>query len=124
MKLNREELKAACYEVATNTMWERRPIDVASIEAVAAQFFKIAEDHEEYVVELGRDPNLIIRAVRYLNHVHAMPPMRDDTDWFYEMLQVLVELACPNTAGSPELEAFYRDIEEGIASLRADYQND
>jgi hypothetical protein len=124
MKLNREELKAACYEVATNTMWERRPVDVASIEAVAAQFFKIAEENEEFIVGQGRDPNLIVRAVRYLNHAHAMPPMRDDTHWFYDMLQVLIELACPNTGASRELEAFYQDIEEGIAESRADYEDE
>jgi hypothetical protein len=123
MKLNREELRAACYDVATNTMWVQRPVDVASIEAVSARFFKIAEDQEQFVTELGRDPNLIVRAVRYLNHAHAMPPMRDDTKWFYDMLQVLIDLACPNTGASPELEIFFRDIEEGIAASRSDYQD-
>ena len=121
MKLNRDELKAACYEVATNTMWDRRPVDVDSIQAVAAKFFEIAEFHEEFVTGQGRDPNLIIRAVRYLNHVHAMPPMRDDTRWFDDMLQVLVELACPNTGASRDQELFYQDIEQGIAESRANY---
>ena len=60
-------------------MWDRRPVDVDSIQAVAATFFEIAAFHEQFVTEQGRDPNLIISAVRYLNHVHAMPPMRDDT---------------------------------------------
>jgi hypothetical protein len=121
MKLDREELKSACYGVATNTMWAQRPVDVASIEAVAAEFFKIAADQEEFVRGQDRDPNLIVRAVWYLNHSHAMPPMRDDTQWFYDMLQVLVELACPNTGASPDLEPFFRDVEQGIATSRADY---
>lgn len=123
MKLNREELKAVCYEVATNTMWAQRPVDVASIEAVSARFFKIAQEQEQFVTELDRDPNLIVRAVRYLNHAHAMPPMRDDTQWFYDMLRVLIELACPDTGASPELEAFFRDIEEGIATSRNEYRD-
>ena len=117
MKLNRDELKAACYAVATNTMWEQRPVDVKSIQAVAANFVKIAEFHEEFVVEQGRDPNLIVRAVRYLDHVHAMPPMRDDTRWFDDMLQVLIELACPNTGASRELEAFFRISKKESLSL-------
>lgn len=121
MKLNRDELRSACYEVATNTMWERRPVDVESIQAVAAKFVKIAEFHEEFVVGQRRDPNLIVRSVRYLNHVHAMPPMRDDTQWFDDMLQVLIELACPNTGASRDQELFYQDIEKGISESRADY---
>lgn len=121
MKLNRDELKEACYAVATNTMWQRRPVDVESIQAVAAEFVRIAEFHEEYLLEMGRDPNIIVGAVRYLNHVHAMPPMREDTGWFYDMLQVLIELACPNSAGSCELEPFFQNIEEGISQYRADY---
>lgn len=121
MKLDRDELKAACYAVATNTMWEQRPVDVDAIQTVAAKFVEIAKFHEQFVVEQGRDPNLIVRAVRYLDHVHAMPPMRDDTRWFDDMLQVLVELACPNTGASRDQELFYQDIEEGIAQSRADY---
>ena len=108
MKLGRDELKAACYQVATNTMWDRRPVDVEAIQTVAAELVKIAEFHEEFVIGQGRDPNLIIRAVGYLNYVHAMPPMRDDTRWFDDMLRVLVELACPNSVGSRELEPFSR----------------
>ena len=123
MKLDRDELKAACYEVATNTMWERRPIDVEAIQAVAAEFVKTAEFHEEFVIGQGRDPNSIIWAVRYLNYVHAMPPMRDDTRWFDDMLQVLVELVCPNSVGSRELEPFFQDIEQGIANYRTGYDN-
>ena len=121
MELNRDELKAACYEVATNTMWDLRPVDVDSIQAVAAKFFQIAESHGQFVTEQGRDPNLLIRAVRYLNHVHAMPPMRDDTRWFDDMLQVLIGLACPDEEASAELEAFFQDIEQGIAQSCADY---
>jgi hypothetical protein len=122
MKLDHDELKAACYEVATNTMWDRRPVDVDSIQAVSAKFVEIAEFHEQFVTGQGRDPNLIIRAVRYLNHVHAMPPMRDDTRWFNDMLQVLIELACPSEEASADLEGFFEDIETGMAQSRAYYE--
>jgi hypothetical protein len=122
MKLNRKRLKAACHKVAKTTMWAQQPIDAALIEALAERFLKIAEHHEPFIVEQGRDPNLITRAVHYLAYSHAMPPMNDDTNWFSDMLDVLVELACPNSIGSRRLELFYRDIEEGIAESRSHYQ--
>jgi Fic family protein len=123
MELDREKLKAACFAVATNTMWERRPVDVEDIEAVAESYFKIAEHHEEFIKGQKRDPNIIVRAVHYINHFHAMPPMKDDTKWFSNMLDVLVELACPNTIASSELESFYRDVEQGITESRSNYQD-
>lgn len=64
---------------------------------------------------LDRDPNLIIRAVLYLPHTHAIPPMRDDTSWFQDMLAVSVELACPHCGTTADLKAFFGDLEEGIA---------
>ncbi|MEZ4219066.1 MAG: hypothetical protein R3E88_21555 [Myxococcota bacterium] len=122
VKLDREALRAACFAAARNTMWERRPVDVSSIEDVANRFFSIAENHEEFVAGQERDPNLIVRAVQYLAHTHAIPPMRSDTSWFQDMLAVLVELACPNCGATPDLETFFRDIEEGIAVSRSDYE--
>jgi hypothetical protein len=121
MKLNRDELETACYDVATNTMWDLRPVDVESIQALAANFMRIAESHEKSIVEQGRDPNLIVEAVRYLNHAHAMPPMKTDTRWFKEMLQVLIELACPSEEASADLEKFFRNVEQGISQARANY---
>jgi len=124
MKLDRDELKAACYAVAANTLWFRSPVDVQSIQAAADLFFKTALEHEEFLIEQGRDPNLIVRAVRYLDHVFAVPPPKNETQWFYEVLYLLVELACPNTGASRDQELFYQDIEEGIAESRADYDLD
>ena len=52
----------------------------------------------QFVDGQGRNPNLIVRAVRYLGGSHAIPPMRGDTRWFEEMLAALIELACPRVA--------------------------
>lgn len=122
MKLSQESLTAACYDVANRTMSARRPVDVASIEAVAKRFCDIAAEHEDFLVEQGRDPNLIVRAVRYLADKHAIPPMRNDTRWFSDMLEVLIEIACPNCGTTKDIEAFLRDIEDGIAVGRSDSQ--
>jgi hypothetical protein len=117
-KLDQKELKVACFGVARNTMWDRRPIDVAKIEFVADQLYKIAIDYNDFITEQRRDPNIITRAVMYLSTTHAIPPMRDDIRWFSDMLAVLVELACPNTIGSNGSDQFYHDIEKGIASSK------
>ena len=121
MKLNRDELKDACFAVAASRLWFRSPEDVERIQAMADIFFKTALDHEEFIVEQGRDPNLIVRAVRYLDHIFATPPANEEKRWFYEQMHLLIELACPNTGSSRDQELFYQDIEAGIAEARADY---
>ncbi len=117
---NREALNAACYRTARETMWRREPIDVAHLESVSESFLKRAEESVDFVIDAARDPNIITRCVEYLARTHAIPPMRDDTSWFGEMLDCLLELAVPNCEGSAESEGFYRDIEDGLAASRAD----
>lgn len=114
IELDRGELMAACNEVARSTMWDLRPVDVTSIQAVADEFYEIALTHLDLLVQEGRDPNLITRAVKYLARSHAIPPMREDTRWFSDMLTALIELACPTCSSDPDSHAFLRDIEEGI----------
>lgn len=123
MPLDRESLFNACYAVARQTKWERRPVDVEYIADLAREFLRIAEQHEEFVTGQQRDPELITRAVAYLASVHAIPPMRDDTRWFEDMLAALIELACPNSIVGREEESFFRDIEEGIATARSRYDD-
>jgi hypothetical protein len=77
--LDHDALKTACFEAARTTMWDRWPIDVAAIDAVAEQFFSIAFDQEEFVQGQERDPDLITRAVAYLCRTHAIPHMHKDT---------------------------------------------
>src|SRR5437763_15709436 len=97
MELDRTALRNACRDVARTTMWDTQPVDVTAIETLADRFLTIALDHQDFVFGQGRDPNLITRAVRYLAHSLAIPPMKDDTQWFEDMLAALIELACPNT---------------------------
>jgi hypothetical protein len=122
MDFDQNQLKAACLDIARNTMWERRPVDSADILAHAESLYRIAQDHKEFVIGQGRDPNLITRAVRYLGHTHAIPPMREDLQWFFDMLTALIELACPNTSATKQDEMFYRDVEAGIALARLEYE--
>ena len=63
-----------------------------------------------------RDPNLLIRAVRYLAHTHAVPPMGKDTRWFFGVLDVLVKLACPNTGLPRRGTGFVSDVRRGLSA--------
>jgi hypothetical protein len=85
-----DELRKACFEVARTTKWARKPVDSAEITALADKLYEIAKG--EVSAELEIDLPLITRAVRYLGQVHVVPPMDDNTGWFYDMLYVVLEI--------------------------------
>lgn len=89
------DLDAACFELARTTKWEQRPVDADEIRLHAERFSVIARG--QIFEPLGRDAALVTRAVHYLTTAHAIPPMRDDTEWFYNMLSAVLEVARPNT---------------------------
>ena len=113
-------LKRACLDVAKRIAWRDGPVDDVLASSFAAILYKEALFHEEYIRDQERDPNMITRAVSYLAHAHAIPPMGVDVFWFREMLSALIELACPNTQGRKEDSHFYSDIETGLQILRGD----
>ena len=123
-KLDRIALWDACYRIARTTMWARHPVDAERIQAVAISLCDAALMHEDYIVEAGRDPNLLHLCVEYLEKTQAIPPMADDTRWFADMLSVLIELAVPNAIADVESEGLYREIEVGIAASRATFSSD
>lgn len=119
MELDVPDLKEACFNLARNTMWERRPVDLAGIQAHADKLFNETEVFVEFVVGQGRDPNMVTRAVIYLDQIHAIPPMKNDVSWFYNMLSAVIELACPNMVTTKETLEIFKDIETGISISRA-----
>lgn len=118
VNLNREELKAVCYEVARSAMWARRPVDVDKITELAEQFERIATDHCQRVISQGRDPNLITRAVHYLGRTLTPPPMGRGVSWFHGSLETLVGLACPAGRLDRNTALFLDDLAEGITRAR------
>ncbi|PZO17981.1 MAG: hypothetical protein DCE87_02605 [Betaproteobacteria bacterium] len=121
MNLDRVDLRQACFEVARSIRWRQNPVDEVLAKASVDLYFKEALNHEDFLVGQGRDPNIIVRAVRYIAHKHAIPPMEGDIDAFSVALEVLIELICPNTCVKADQETFFRDIEEGIQEARGDY---
>ena len=119
--LDRDRLKLACLEVARNIAWRGGPVNDVLATSFAELLADEASFHEDFLIGQDRDPNIITWAVSYLAHAHAMPPSGADIGWFREGLAVLIELACPNTAGRIEDERLYREIEQGIQWSRDDY---
>ena len=115
MDLNYEALQSACFSAAKETMWDVRPTDVGKIESLAKEFYTIALSNLSQILEQGHDANILVRAVDYLAHTHAIPPMHDNREWFLFMLRTLVELSCPKTIQTRESSAIFSDIESGIA---------
>jgi hypothetical protein len=119
MVLNTEALHAACLAVAKVTMWKPREEKKSTdkeVEMLVRKLSEIALDRLEFITGQGYDPNILVRAIRYLAHTHALPPMENDTRWFADMLDVLIELACPNANLPRGGRAFVTDLRRGLSA--------
>lgn len=116
--MNHEALRAACFEAARKSMADIRPTDVAKINRLAETFYKHSLQHVGRLRDQGRDPQILVRAVVYLAHTHAISPMHDSTEWFMFMLRALLELACPVLEQNMESICFLSDLEDGIRAAR------
>lgn len=121
MKLDNGKLQEACFSVAREVLWARRPVSVTEIQSLADRFYKDALSYEEFITGQNRNPNLITAAVVYLGNRHAIPPLACNPECFDDMLQVLVELCCPNQSGQSNEEPFFQELALGVAGSRADY---
>jgi hypothetical protein len=120
----RKQLLAECRRISENSMWNvpdpKSPADIITSEereAVAQEYFRAAEAALHYIASnsdepLG-EPDLVLRAVRYLGN-HAIPPMHDHTAWFTEGLLLLVQIACPHTRSIEGGEPFFADLRRGM----------
>jgi hypothetical protein len=107
-----KELANACFDLARATKWVQKPIDTADLRAFAGKLVAIAERYVSEPLEI--DIPLITRAVRYLGQIHAIPPMEEDTRWFSDMLQAVLEVARPNHLVDGNARRFLKDMLDGI----------
>lgn len=117
MKTFAARLMIECRKIAEHTMWNTPTpkslndiIDSSERETVAQKYYDAAINELEYIKAGNDDPEILIRAVKYLI-VHAIPPMRDSTNWFREGLHILIELSCPSSGGG---DPFFEDIRRGM----------
>jgi hypothetical protein len=122
MKTDRAALEEACYELARAIRSKDNRVDEVLARGMVEGYVREALFHEEYIVGRNRDPNLVVEAVRYLAGAHAIPPLEGNMEWFRTALEVLVELACPNSGVSEAQRKFFEELERGIAESKADYE--
>jgi len=84
------------------------------------ELYKVSLEQFELVDGLGGNKDLLVKAIEYINQVHAVPLLRGNISWFNNTLRVLLELTCPNSIlvknSSPY--KFLIDIENGVKRTR------
>ena len=118
MELHESMLRIACFKLARNRLWQMRLIDAEEVECLADSFYEIAINHIELIGTKNRDPNLLIRAVRFLELIDGNSLTEDDAQWFQQSLSMLIELACPSIRHTDESCEFLEDLESGIVEAR------
>lgn len=121
--LDSEALDGACFALARALLWQKGPVSIEPIKEVASSLARTAREHADYLTGQQHDPNIVTRALEYLEHHHAMPTGNAEV-WARTALEILIELACCNTEPSSASEPFYRDIEAGLARSRDGYSSD
>jgi hypothetical protein len=110
-------LTDACFELARVLKWSRTPAGEVEVGALAEKLNAIAMERVHDDDRLGIDVPVVTRAVAYLTQAHAIPPMADDTDWFGNMLDAVLEVARPNSALDGSAREFLKDMRDGIAAV-------
>jgi len=120
-RLQKGALNDACRRVAEGVLWTQAGTSADLVETLAHKLQAVAEHHEYFIVEQGKDPNVITRATSYIAHVHAVPMMASESvQWFNGLLSGLIELAVPNSVVSKDLFPFFEDIRRGIETAEVD----
>lgn len=120
-RLDEEGLREACLDLARVVLAAgHAQVSSDILETLADRFYREVVDFAPGVARAGRDPNLLARAVHYLNDAHALPLMGTDMEWFRQALVCLVELAVPGIALSDKGGAFLRDVQTGIDQSLSD----
>ena len=120
-RLDESALRDACLELARVVLAAgHSQVSNDILETLADRFYREVVDFAPGVARAGRDPNLLTRAVYYLNDAHALPLMGTDMEWFRQALVCLVELAVPGIALSDKGGAFLHDVQLGIEQSLGD----
>jgi hypothetical protein len=91
MELNDSALREACLKVAKNTVRDIKPYDTAITTNLAEAYYRIACYHVIYLVEYS-DPNILIGIINNIASITI--PFVENTDWFSNYLQAVIEFIC------------------------------
>jgi hypothetical protein len=106
-------LRDACTFLAREVLLERTETLSDRARELAAEFEGIAREELLEQLEAGRDPNLIVRIVQFLAQSTSSPPFEPYNQWFFGVVLVLMELACPTAEAVARCGELYADIAAG-----------
>ncbi|RDH41427.1 hypothetical protein [Zooshikella ganghwensis] len=109
-----EQIKQACYKVARTNLSGEKLLDLNFITSYQKQLTSIALDALERYSDLGATEPDIVNAINYINHIYAIPPIKDNPKWFDSLLDTLLSVAFPNAGLTEESKPFARKLGEGI----------
>ena len=125
METLNENIRAACFNLSVSLMWEKDALttdkienSMAELQTMTEKFYKAALFYLEHIESLEGKPEILVKAIRYIDDVHAIPPLRNNYEWFDYTLGALIELACPNSRLNKNNLDFLNDVEAGIADYR------
>jgi len=110
----------SCKTVAREVLWRNGAASSDVVETLAQKFLAIAQEHQDFVRQQRESDDVIAHAVRYIAHVHAIPPAGTDTAWFRQTLSVLMELAVPNAGLTEDTARLLPCIQQGIRESLSD----
>lgn len=126
-----DKIRGACFEISINLMWEKEALTTEKIDAhldelqtMTEKLVDISKFYLENIESLDGNEDILIRAIKYIDQVHAIPPLRGNFNWFDYTLGALVELACPNVRITKSNLDFMNDLEKGIADYRDNVYNE
>lgn len=88
-------IRGACLEVAKINMWNTKPTDAKPISDFQEEITKIGMEALEHYRDFANEQD-ISDAIHYIAQWYDLPPIRDDSRWFKEILYTLLDLAFPN----------------------------
>ena len=107
-------IEKACVEVAQTNMWDRAPKDSAPIASYIEEISKIGVAAQEHFQDLGAEEQDIADAIHYIAQVYSIPVIRNDVQWFRDVLFTILEPAFPNGGVSDEAERFAQKLISGL----------
>lgn len=105
-------LRISCGRFIRQVLWHQPGVSSDWVETLTEQLASIAEHHAGFADEMFGDWKIVSRAIDYLATLHDGPWR--GADWFKTSLDVLMELAVPNTGLDSDTAAFLPDLQRGI----------
>jgi hypothetical protein len=119
------KIREACFNLCSTLMWRKGNLSIESasnemteLNEMTEKFYENAKFILENTESLQNEHNIMTRAIKYIEQVHSLPPLRGNVEWFYFTLTALMEIARPNSCIIKENLLFLKDLEFGIEDYR------